>query len=99
VTARDLFALAGAVPDAGLALAAARDGTTNALALASPELFEPVYGPGSAGRIAALAPSRTVEAPNLVDDVDTLADLARVRARLGPRTRALLSSLRLGEAA
>src|SRR5579863_3098514 len=45
VTARDLFALAGAVPDGGLALARAADGTTNALALSSVELFVPVYGP------------------------------------------------------
>ena len=35
VTARDLLALAGAVPDDGLALAPAADGTTNALALSS----------------------------------------------------------------
>ena len=53
-TPRDLLALAGAVPDGGLALAAAADGTTNALALSHDELFEPLYGPGSAGRYAAL---------------------------------------------
>src|SRR5437868_9105371 len=46
-TSRDLLALAGAVPDGGLALVAAADGTTNALALASAGLFAPVYGPGS----------------------------------------------------
>src|SRR4051812_11071972 len=39
VTAQDLFALAGAIPERGLALVAAADGTTNALALSSPELF------------------------------------------------------------
>ena len=50
VTARDLLALAGAVPDDGLALAPAADGTTNALALASPAVFAPVYGRGSARR-------------------------------------------------
>ena len=33
ITARDLLALAGAIPDDGLALVAAADGTTNALAL------------------------------------------------------------------
>jgi len=44
-TSRDLLALAGAVPDGGLALVAAADGTTNALALAAAGLFEPVYGP------------------------------------------------------
>jgi 2-phospho-L-lactate guanylyltransferase len=99
VTARDLFTLAGALPAGGLAIAPARDGTTNALVLASPGLFAPVYGPGSAQRFAALAPSRIVEVPNLADDVDTLADLERLRARLGPRTRAMLGRLRLGEAA
>jgi 2-phospho-L-lactate/phosphoenolpyruvate guanylyltransferase len=94
VTARDLLALAGAVPEGGLALAPAADGTTNALGLASPDLFAPVYGPGSAVRFAALATSRIVAAPNLVDDVDTVADLERLRARLGPHTRALLDSRR-----
>ncbi len=99
VSARDLFTLLGALPAGGIAVAAARDGTTNALVLATPDLFVPAYGPGSAGRFAALAPSRTVDAPNLADDVDTLADLERVRERLGARTRALLTRLRLGEAA
>ena len=40
-----------------LALVAAADGTTNALAFADASLFEPVYGPGSAERFAALGPS------------------------------------------
>src|SRR5947207_43161 len=75
VTARDLLALAGAIPDGGLALVPAADGTTNALALSSPELFAPLYGAGSAARFAALASSRVLELPNLVDDVDTVADL------------------------
>jgi 2-phospho-L-lactate guanylyltransferase len=99
VTARDLLALAGAVPDDGLALAPATDGTTNALALSSLAVYSPVYGPGSAERFAALGPSRTVEAPNLMDDVDTAADLERVRGRLGPRTRSVLTTLRAGAAA
>ncbi len=43
-------------PQAGLALAAAADGTTNALAFTDASLFEPLYGPGSAERFAALAP-------------------------------------------
>ena len=96
---RDLLALAGAVPDGGLALAAAADGTTNALALADERLFEPVYGPGSAERFAALAPSRLLDAPNLMDDVDTLGDLARLRDRLGAHTRRVLEALDLPFAA
>ena len=85
-TARDLLALAGAIPEEGLALVAAADGTTNALGLASARLFEPRYGPGSATRFAGLGSSRLLEAPNLRDDVDTVADLARVVPRLGPHT-------------
>ena len=99
VTARDLFALAGAVPAGGLALAAAADGTTNALGLASAGLFVPLYGPDSAARFAALAPSRLVDSPNLMDDVDTVADLERLEARLGPRTRSVLAALRTEAAA
>jgi 2-phospho-L-lactate guanylyltransferase len=97
--ARDLLALAGAVPAGGLALAAAADGTTNALAFADPSIFEPVYGPGSAERFAALAPSTVLDAPNLVDDVDTLDDLARVTDRVGEHTRRVLASLDLPSAA
>src|SRR6476659_4047203 len=82
-TPRDLLALAGAVPAGGLALAVAADGTTNALAFADAGLFEPVYGPGSAERFAALGPSRLVDVPNLIDDVDTVADLRRLASRVG----------------
>ena len=96
---RDLLALAGAVPGDGLALVAATDGTTNALAFASPGLFEPLYGPGSAERFAALAPSTELDAPNLVDDVDTLDDLTRLQGRLGAHTRRVLVSLDLQSAA
>jgi 2-phospho-L-lactate guanylyltransferase len=99
VTPRDLRALANAVPPGGLALAPAADGTTNALALASTALFEPLYGPGSAARFAALGPSCAVASPNLVDDVDTVADLERLEPRLGPRTRRAFASLRAGAAA
>jgi 2-phospho-L-lactate guanylyltransferase len=98
-TPRDLLALAGKVPPDGLALVAARDGTTNALGLANPGLFAPLYGPGSAARFGALAASCAVDAPNLVDDVDTVADLVRAGSRLGPHTRAVLAALRTEVAA
>jgi 2-phospho-L-lactate guanylyltransferase len=99
VTTRDVLALAGAVPNGGLAYVAAADGTTNALALADERLFEPVYGPGSAGRFAALAPSRALDSPNLMDDVDTLDDLVRLGPRLGAHTRRVLSGLQRETAA
>lgn len=95
VSSRDLFTLLGALPPNGLALVEARDGTTNALALAAPRLFEPLYGPGSAERYRALGDSRTVEIPNLVDDVDTVYDLERLADRLGRRTRAALAGWRV----
>jgi 2-phospho-L-lactate guanylyltransferase len=99
VTTRDLLALVGAVPEHGLALAAAVDGTTNALAFSGDVLFEPVYGPGSAVRFEALAPSIRIDAPNLMDDVDTPDDLARLAERLGAHTRRVLASLHLESAA
>src|SRR5215204_4832679 len=89
-----VVAALGAAPADGLAVAAALDGTTNALALASADLFRPLYGAGSAERFAALGPSQRVDAPNLVDDVDTVDDLARLEPRLGPHTRRAFASLR-----
>ncbi len=96
---RDLLALAGAVSGDGLALVAAADGTTNALAFADASRFEPLYGPGSAERFAALGPSTVLDAPNLSDDVDTLDDLTRLQGRLGEHTRRVLASLDLQSAA
>jgi 2-phospho-L-lactate guanylyltransferase (CobY/MobA/RfbA family) len=90
VTPRDLLTLLGSVPPGGIAVAAAADGTTNALALDTQGLFEPLYGPGSAERFLALGPSRLVEIPNLVDDVDTIEDLERLEGRIGPHTSAAL---------
>ena len=83
---RDLLTLLGALPEGGLALVAAADGTTNALALAAPHLFAPLYGPGSAERFLARAERLGVARgdrgdPNLADDVDTLADLERLEGR------------------
>ncbi len=96
---RDLLALAGAMPAEGLALVAAADGMTNALALTDGTLFEPVYGAGSAERFAALAPSRLLDVPNLADDVDTVEDLIRLRDRLGSFTRRAVEALDLPSAA
>jgi len=93
-TPRGLLALLVSTPPDGIAVVAAADGTTNALGLAAPGVFEPVYGPGSAERFLALGPSRLAEIPNLAEDVDTLDDLEPVEARLGPRTRAALDVLR-----
>jgi 2-phospho-L-lactate/phosphoenolpyruvate guanylyltransferase len=76
---------------AGLALVAARDGTTNALSLPHADAFAPLYGPGSAARFLAHAPFAVVDVPELVDDVDTEAELERLAARAGPRTRTLLA--------
>ena len=86
----DVERLLAALPPDGLALVEAADGTTNALALSSAELFKPLYGPGSAERFRAVAPSRTVEIPNLADDVDTAEDLDRLNRRLGRNTQAAL---------
>ena len=89
-TASDLRALLRATPANGAALVAAGDGTTNALSLARPELFAPLYGPGSAARFLARG-AVAVDLPNLADDVDTPGDLERLRGRPGPRTRAALA--------
>jgi 2-phospho-L-lactate guanylyltransferase len=76
---------------AGLALVEAPDGTTNALSLPDPSSFAPLYGPGSADRFRAHAPFATVSIAELEADVDSDADLERLTAQLGPRTRALLA--------
>ena len=76
VTADDLHALHDAIPERGIAIAPARDGTTNALGLSDTALFTPLYGPGSAERFRAHA-EHAVEVirPGLRDDVDSPADL------------------------
>ena len=98
---RDLLTLLGALPEGGMALVEAADGTTNALALASPHLFAPLYGPNSADRFLARAerldvPAAFAAIPNLAEDVDTLSDLERIEPRVGPRTKAALDALRAG---
>ncbi|HZB22563.1 MAG TPA: 2-phospho-L-lactate guanylyltransferase [Gaiellaceae bacterium] len=93
VTPADVRALAAATPDRGIAYVAARDGTTNALALSSPSLFAPLYGSDSADRFRMHAHTLGVSVvpaaiPNIADDVDSLEDLERLELRLGPRTLA-----------
>ena len=87
----DVERLLAATPPDGLALVEAPDGTTNALSLAHASLFVPLYGPGSAERFRAAAPSRALVIENLADDVDTPQDLVRLADRLGPNTRAALA--------
>lgn len=96
VAAADLRALLAAAPPGGIALAAASDGTTNALSLPHPDAFAPLYGAGSAARFEEHAAALglavvSVSVANLADDVDTLDDLRRLEGRCGPRTRACLA--------
>jgi len=80
------------------ALVAAADGTTNALSLPSAELFEPLYGPGSAERFHAQCGAVAMALPNLADDIDTMDDLIRLQLRVGPRTLVALGALQRGAA-
>jgi len=77
--------------EAGLALVEAADGTTNALSLPEPGMYAALYGPGSASRFRAHVGFATVRIPELEIDVDSDADLERLDARIGSRTRALLA--------
>ena len=82
----------------GVSVVEAADGTTNALGLPVAEVFTPLYGPGSARRFRAHAAALDLSCeglalPNLVEDVDTLADLERVGPHGGPRTRAMLQAI------
>lgn len=82
-----------------------RHGTgTNALVLCPPDAIAPSFGPGSRARHqqlarAAGAECRIAEPPSLALDVDTIEDLAALRAALDARTggaahtRGLLSRL------
>ena len=80
----------GAVNDG---FVAARDGTTNALALRDAGDFAPLYGAGSAARFAQHLGAARLALPGMRDDVDTWEDLERVRDRLGKNTRRYLSRL------
>jgi 2-phospho-L-lactate guanylyltransferase (CobY/MobA/RfbA family) len=85
-SANELAELTAAAP----ALVAADDGTTNALALRDARDFEPLYGKDSAARFELQLGARRLDLPGLRDDVDTWADLERVRPRVGKYTRAYL---------
>lgn len=95
----DLAALAIPPRAGAVAIVAAGDGTTNALGLPFAEVFQPLYGPGSATQFRAHAAAlglvlHDLDLPNLRDDVDTVDDLERVGVRAGGRTRALATLLR-----
>ncbi len=94
----DLLALLGLLPPAGLAIVEAADGTTNALALASPRLFERLYGEDSAARFRHHAdglgvPWVDAKLDALAHDVDRLEDLGALDGRLGPATAAAREGL------
>ena len=94
----DLSALAVPPRLGRVAIVEASGGTTNALGLPFAEVFRPLYGQGSAARFRAHAHSldlaiEVLALRNLVDDVDTLADLERVGPHGGRRTRALLEAI------
>jgi 2-phospho-L-lactate guanylyltransferase (CobY/MobA/RfbA family) len=72
--------------EAAPALVAARDGTTNALALEDAGDFRPLYGPGSAERFGL----KQLDLPGLREDVDTWDDLVRIGQHVGPNTRSVL---------
>jgi 2-phospho-L-lactate guanylyltransferase (CobY/MobA/RfbA family) len=96
LTPDDVRALLDAVPEDGLAVAPAPDGTTNALGLSRPGLFAALYGPGSAEEFRSHAsqlgvPSSVLVRPGFQDDVDTPADLERIADRVGSHTRAALA--------
>jgi 2-phospho-L-lactate/phosphoenolpyruvate guanylyltransferase len=71
IESQDLRDLLAAIPDYGVAIVEAPDGTTNALGLAEPALFEPLYGPGSAARFKERG-AVALDLPGLAEDLDTL---------------------------
>jgi 2-phospho-L-lactate guanylyltransferase (CobY/MobA/RfbA family) len=89
ITSAEIEELTAAAP----ALVAARDGTTNALALCDVGDFKPLYGPGSAARFAEHLGAVNLDLSGLRDDVDTWEDVERVRDRVGKHTHRYLRQL------
>ena len=89
VTSAEIEELTAAAP----ALVAARDGTTNALALRDVGDFKPLYGPGSAARFAKHLGAISLDLSGMRDDVDTWDDVERVRDRVGKHTHRYLNQL------
>jgi 2-phospho-L-lactate guanylyltransferase (CobY/MobA/RfbA family) len=89
ITSAELMQLTASAP----AIVAARDGTTNAIALRDAVDFQPLYGPGSAKRFAQKLGARQLVLPGMRDDVDTWDDLERMRERVGRNTRRYLNRL------
>jgi 2-phospho-L-lactate guanylyltransferase (CobY/MobA/RfbA family) len=87
VTVGELKELVAAAP----AIVAARDGTTNAIALRDPDDFQLLYGRGSADRFEGALGAARLDLAGLGDDVDTWDDLMRVADRVGPHTRSALA--------
>jgi 2-phospho-L-lactate guanylyltransferase (CobY/MobA/RfbA family) len=91
VTSRDIDALIEACPPHGLAIARARDGGTNGLALRPANVIVPSFGsPGSAAvhaTLAAAVEARAVmvDRPGLALDLDTPDDLTAALATGGDR--------------
>ena len=89
VTSAEIEELTAAAP----ALVAARDGTTNALALRDVGDFKPLYGPGSAARFTKHLGAISLDLPGMRDDVDTWDDVELVRDRVGKHTHRYLKQL------
>ena len=94
----DLAALAVPPKLGRVGIVASADERTNALGLPYPEVFRPLYGPRSSLRFRAHVLDvgldfEELALPNLVADVDTLADLDGLGPRGGARTRALVEAI------
>ena len=81
LTASDVLALVEATPARGIAIARALDGGTNALSMRPAKLVTTQFGVQESASVhAALGvPSIIVDLPGLAFDIDTPADLRRLR--------------------